>query len=142
MRPPARPPGRFQGNRLNRSLLRPVLAASLLVLSTLAFAAPPAASRDLADAVDCEALVQSAYRDLRHEGQAGTFPPPHYRDVPPHRAERTARQVSHLREQRGRDFPDGELQAEVDRLARDTKAPAALGKLFAALGNDPRRIAE
>jgi hypothetical protein len=36
----------------------------------------------------------------------------------------------------------GQLQAEMDRMARDSKDPAMLRELFAALGNEPRRIAE
>ncbi len=35
-----------------------------------------------------------------------------------------------------------QLQAEMDRMARDTKQPEVLGELFAALGNDPFVIAE
>ena len=35
-----------------------------------------------------------------------------------------------------------QLQAELDRMARDTKQPAVLRELFAALGNDPFVIAE
>ncbi|MGH9766591.1 MAG: hypothetical protein ACREAB_04080 [Blastocatellia bacterium] len=37
--------------------------------------------------------------------------------------------------------PD-ELQAGLDRMARDTKQPDALRELWAALGNDPMMIAE
>src|SRR5215510_2950808 len=35
-----------------------------------------------------------------------------------------------------------QLQAEMDRMARDTKQPEVLGELFQALGNDPFLIAE
>ena len=35
-----------------------------------------------------------------------------------------------------------QLQAEMDRMARDTKQPEFLRELFAALGNDPAVIAE
>jgi hypothetical protein len=35
-----------------------------------------------------------------------------------------------------------QLQAEVDRVARDTKQPGVLRELFVALGNDPAVIAE
>jgi hypothetical protein len=35
-----------------------------------------------------------------------------------------------------------QLQAEMDRMARDTKQPEVLRKLFEALGNDPAVIAE
>jgi len=36
----------------------------------------------------------------------------------------------------------GQLQAEMDRMARDTKQPEVLQELFEALGNDPAVIAE
>ena len=35
-----------------------------------------------------------------------------------------------------------QLQAEMDRMARDTKQPEVLRELFKALGNDPFVIAE
>ena len=35
-----------------------------------------------------------------------------------------------------------QLQAEMDRMARDTKQPEVLRELFEALGNDPFVIAE
>ena len=35
-----------------------------------------------------------------------------------------------------------QLQAEMDRIARDTKQPEVLRELFEALGNDPAVIAE
>jgi len=35
-----------------------------------------------------------------------------------------------------------DLQAELNRMSRDTKAPEVLRELFAALGNDPRLVAE
>ena len=35
-----------------------------------------------------------------------------------------------------------QLQAEIDRMARDTKQPEVLRELFEALGNDPAVIAE
>ncbi len=35
-----------------------------------------------------------------------------------------------------------DLQAEVERMARDTRQPDMLGELWAALGNDPMLVAE
>ena len=117
---------------------------SLLVASFLVFAptAQASATGDRAAAVDCEALVQAAYWDLRNEGKAGTFPLAQYRSVLEARAERTARQLAYLRAQRGRDVTGLELQAELDRMARDTQAPQALAKLFKALGNDAQLAGE
>jgi hypothetical protein len=132
-----------------RSSARPGrgIAVAVVFSALLAGVCGPAAARETgadprARAIDCEAVVQATYWDLRNEGQAGAFPLERYRATLADRAERTAREVAYLRAQRGRDFTAGELQAEVDRMARDTKSPAALGKLFAALGNDPRRVAE
>ena len=41
-----------------------------------------------------------------------------------------------------RPIPAEQLQAEMDRMARDTKQPEVLRELFEALGNDPAVIAE
>ncbi len=41
-----------------------------------------------------------------------------------------------------RPVTSSQLQAELDRMARSTRAPAILLELFAALGNDPTLIAE
>src|SRR5262245_51641023 len=41
-----------------------------------------------------------------------------------------------------RGVTNAELQAELDRMARDTRAPDVLRELFEALGNDARLIAE
>ncbi len=45
-------------------------------------------------------------------------------------------------DQRGWAITATELQAEMDRMARDTKQPVVLHEVFAALGNDPFVIAE
>jgi N-acetylneuraminic acid mutarotase len=45
-------------------------------------------------------------------------------------------------DQRGWAITTSELQAEMDRMARDTKQPVVLQELFAAVGNDPFIIAE
>ncbi|MGH8028643.1 MAG: hypothetical protein ACREO3_01780, partial [Arenimonas sp.] len=130
-------------------IFQPVLRSALVgsfpraaFAALLLIASGATSANDRANAVDCEALVQSTYWDLRHEGKGEAFPLAQYRAALEARADRTARQINYLRAQRGRDISAGELQAEVERIARDTKAPVALGKLFAALGNDPRRISE
>lgn len=41
-----------------------------------------------------------------------------------------------------RSITPGELQADLERMARDTKQPDALRELWAALGDDPMLIAE
>jgi hypothetical protein len=45
-------------------------------------------------------------------------------------------------EDSGRPITAGQLQTEMDRMARDTKQPEVLRELFEALGNDPAVIAE
>jgi N-acetylneuraminic acid mutarotase len=45
-------------------------------------------------------------------------------------------------DRRGFPITPSELQAEMDRMVRDTKQPDVLHELFAALGNDPFVIAE
>src|SRR5262249_53279923 len=42
----------------------------------------------------------------------------------------------------GRPITSAELQAEMERMAKETNAPELLTELFAALGNDPALIAE
>ncbi len=42
----------------------------------------------------------------------------------------------------GRAITGAELQAEMDRMVRSSKQPDRLAEIFAALGNDPRLIAE
>jgi N-acetylneuraminic acid mutarotase len=42
----------------------------------------------------------------------------------------------------GRSITGAQLQAEMDRMARDTRQPEVLRELFSALGNDPAIIAE
>jgi hypothetical protein len=125
---------------------RPVAAARLVFALAagvgLLLSAPLALAADRANAVDCEAIVQATYWDLRNEGKGEAFPYARYADVLAARAERTARLVTYLRGQRGRDLDRRELQAEIDRMGRDTRAPEALGKLFKALGNDPQLIGE
>ncbi|MGH8028845.1 MAG: hypothetical protein ACREO3_02820, partial [Arenimonas sp.] len=124
--------------------VRPALRAASHLIASLAllFAASGASASDRTDAVDCEAIVQATYWDLRHEGKGEAFPFTAYRDVLATRAERTARLVSYLRAQRGRDLSHADLQGEIDRLGRNTQAPEALAKLFKALGNDPQLIGE
>ena len=45
-------------------------------------------------------------------------------------------------EERGWPIRASELQAEMERMARDTKRPEVLSELFAALDNDPFVVAE
>jgi N-acetylneuraminic acid mutarotase len=143
MRAPGERAGRLWGIAVFRTVRWPARVASLLVVLCAGVApSVSAAADDRANAIDCEALVQATYWDLRHEGKGEPFPLDRYRDVLAARADRTARQVTYLRAQRGRDFTAVELQVEIDRLARDTRAPKALGKLFQALGNDAQAIGE
>src|SRR6266478_1553391 len=47
-----------------------------------------------------------------------------------------------LADERGRPITPSELQAEMERMTRDTKQPNVLRELFEALGDDPAVIAE
>src|SRR5262245_28149741 len=58
------------------------------------------------------------------------------------KVERQLRRAVALEERVGSPLTTAQLQAEMDRMARDTKAPAVLEELFTALGNDPLLIAE
>lgn len=57
------------------------------------------------------------------------------------KVEKYLRQSRELQDYR-RPITAGQLQAEMDRMAANTKQPQLLGELFQALGNDPFVIAE
>lgn len=63
-------------------------------------------------------------------------------DVLRSKVEDSLRMNAALQERYGVTITGADLQAEIDRMARETQAPAMLNELFAALGNDPRLIAE
>src|SRR5437773_2523383 len=52
------------------------------------------------------------------------------------------RKSQFVADQREQAITPAQLQAEMDRMARDTKQPNVLHEIFAALGNDPFVIAE
>ena len=58
------------------------------------------------------------------------------------RVEEYLRESNALAVEWNRPITSEQLQAEMERMARDTKAPEVLTDLFAALGNDPALIAE
>ena len=64
------------------------------------------------------------------------------RDQLERKVENYLRKSHAVADQRGEAITSNELQAEMDRMARDTKQPAVLRELFAALGNDAFVIAE
>src|SRR5215470_4335030 len=58
------------------------------------------------------------------------------------KVDRTLRECNALETLWHRPITSAALQAEIDRMVRDTRDPAMLSELFRALGDDPRAIAE
>src|SRR5439155_12311845 len=97
--------------------------------------------------VGCQYAIQEVY--WRHriwpEENPGPKPPLDAvisRDEVERKVEDYLRKSQAVSDRRGWAITASELQAEMDRMARDTKQPAILRELFAALGSDPFVIAE
>ncbi len=97
--------------------------------------------------VDCRAAVENVYWAHRVWPAENRTPKPPRELVLPRAA--IARQVADslryetaLERVWGRGITPPELQAELDRQARDTRDPEMLRDLRAALGNDPYKVAE
>jgi len=108
-----------------------------------AFGNAPAASASAADDLRAIEAIRWSHR-LWPAGNPG--PKPALDQVLPPgtfsaRADDQARRLTALRTLWGRSISEREVQAELDRMARDTHAPEVLRGMFAALGDDPNRIA-
>ncbi len=99
------------------------------------------------DRVDAERRIEEVY--WRHRiwpaENAGAKPP--LESVLPDSALRSRvddelRQSAALEQLWSRPITPGQLQAELNRMASDTRDPELLRELFAALGNDPALVAE
>src|SRR6185295_12797728 len=74
-----------------------IASASSLAVALL-LPAGSASADPRGSAIQCEAVVQSAYWQLRNDGKNGPFPLTRYRDVLAQRAERTAREIEYVRQ--------------------------------------------
>ena len=102
---------------------------------------------ELRERIFAQRRIEHVYYERRLWPKENPQPkPPFEAMVPAAVIERSAResiQKSNVLKQRwGIDVTPAMLQAEMDRMARDTKNPTMLGELFAALNHDPTLIAE
>ena len=94
----------------------------------------------------CYAAVEHVYYDQRDWPDKST-PRPRFEDAYPisvflPRAEDNLRMETALESLRGKALATAEIQGEIDRMIAHSRDPATLEKVFAALANDPQRIAE
>ena len=97
--------------------------------------------------VDCQEAIETVYWNHRDWPAGNGAAKPSLAQVLPRAALEarvldTLRMSAALEDVWGRPITAGQLQAEMDRMARDSRDPARLGELFAALDNDPLLIAE
>ncbi len=120
----------------------------LFVCLTLVMAGTSArAGLDFEARVACARRIEAVYHDLRTWPAENKGPKPSLDSVLP--VDATRRQVQQtlassvlLQREWDAGLSTADLQAEMDRMARDTHAPAQLRRLFAALHDDPLLVAE
>jgi hypothetical protein len=128
-------------------------ACSLRVAVGLAFAFWPTMglgqARDLTldERVTAQTAIEQIYWSHRIWPRENQGPKPALSEVVPHSAirakiEDTLKKSNAFQEYSGRSISREQLQAEIERMARDTHDPRMLQELFSALGNDPVLIAE
>src|SRR3984893_6076309 len=131
-------------------------AACSLVAGTLAFfradgpaepSHPPAASLTFTERVAYQRAIEEVYSRHRIWPKENAKPKPSLDEVMS--AEQIEKKVEdYLRDSRAleaywqKPIAPEQLQAEMERMARNTKQPEVLRELFEALGNDPFVIAE
>lgn len=134
---------------LRRIALLAVLlcAVSLLALQFITHSRSRAQQFSLADRIAAQRAIEQVYWEHRLWPKENPQPKPTLDEMLPATAlqakvEEYLRQSVALAQVWQRPVTAAELQAEMERMARDTKQPAVLGELWAALGNDPLLIAE
>ena len=131
----------------------PGIACLLWAAAPIAFCSPEALGKPSSTTLTFGERVayQRAIEDVRWRHRI--WPKENSRPKPPLQAIISTREIEqkvedYLRksqlaaDERGRPIAVGDLQAEMDRMAKHTKQPEVLRELFAALGNDPFIIAE
>lgn len=116
-----------------------------LVASALAWGGSPALALSLEERVACQRAVDAVH--WRHRHAPGATPALPFEQAVPlahsrRQAEDTMRKSVALDRRWGRPITAAQLQAELDRMARDSRAPEVLAELWAALGNEPEQAAE
>ena len=104
-------------------------------------------SLTVGDRIDCQRAIEEVYWRYRIWPKANPQPKPTLDQVMPDSAIR-AKVADYLRKSQAlevywqRPITGDQLQAEMKRIARQTKHPEMLKQLWAALGNDPYVIGE
>ena len=134
---------------LRRIALLTVLlcTASLLALQFITHSRSRAQQLSLTDRIAAQRAIEQVYWQHRLWPKENPQPKPLLDEVLPAAAleakvEEYLRQSAALAQVWQRPATADELQAEMERMARDTKQPEVLRELWAALGNDPLLIAE
>ena len=133
-------------------LLLSLALASVAVIPASPVAAAPARQAatqplSLETLVACQEAVEGVYWRHREWPDANVLAKPGLAEVLPRTALQsqvldTLRLSVALEDLWNRPVTADQLQAEMDRMAADSRDPARLSELFAALGNDPVLIAE
>jgi len=123
------------------------IARGTAVLLTLGAVASPASPLGLDDRVSCQRAVEEVYDRHRIWPAANPGPKPPLSAVLPsaeleRRAEDSLAMSAALEELWGETVGRRALQAELDRMARDSRRPERLAELYAALREDPLLVAE
>jgi len=110
-------------------------------------AGEPAGPLTMGERIDCEQRVQEVYSRHRLWPKDNPRPKPALSEVLPEsllreRVEDRLRESAALAQIWRRPLTGDHLQAEMDRMARNSKDPSLLRELFEALDNDPHQIAE
>jgi N-acetylneuraminic acid mutarotase len=140
---------------VNRRRALMSLALSLATVSALALAAPAGATitspgtatLDLNARVAAQRGIESVYWKYREWPSQNPGAKPALDQVVPvsvirDEAETALRLTNGLKTYWNHSVSGAELQAEIDRQARDTRQPEMLKDVWASLGNDPTLIAE
>ena len=104
-------------------------------------------SMTVEERVEAQRKIERVYYEHRIWPEDNPGPKPSFEEMVPQevilwKVDDSLRKTSALRVYWGKPITGEQLQAEMERMARDTKRPALLKALWAALGNDPYLIAE
>jgi hypothetical protein len=130
-----------------RSAARARLPLTLLAGTLLAFAAHAAPAMTLDERIACREKIEDVYWAHRIWPQENQGQKPAREAVAPHaaiaaRVEESLRYETALGELWQEALSPQAIQDEMDRQARATRDPAMLRELWAALDDDPARVAE
>ncbi|HZQ70285.1 MAG TPA: Ig-like domain-containing protein [Terriglobales bacterium] len=118
--------------------------AYAFILATTCFGQVPAAQFSLGARIGCQTAIERVY--WQHRTAAQNTSVSFEQAVPAAliqtKAEDVVLKSAALEQLWGVTVAGAQLQAEIDRMVMDSKAPEVLNELFAALNHDPQQIAE